>query len=135
MSVIRGNRNPSFVFAESNDFGEELRSVGFDEGEGEATTFYEFSVGYRPVAVTLTFDLSFDADSAYNYFFTNAGSSNVEWEYVIDGEAAVSASNPRFFGTCTLPPKPLFELEASTEKQSFEIEVQLDSFDKASTAG
>lgn len=133
MAVIRGTRNPVFAF-DDTDFGEELRSVAFAEGEGEAKTFLEYSTGYRPVAVTLTFDLSFSTDSAYDYFFTNAGDAGIAWEYVIDGASTVGPENPRFYGTCTLPPKPLFEIEASADKQSFEIQIQLDTFNKSNTA-
>lgn len=134
--AIKGNKTPVFSFkigsASAIDFGAELRSISFGDGEGEQTTFNDFATGARPVAVTLTADLSFGADKFYNWLMANAGTANVTWTHQVE-TGTVSPTNPKWSGTCTLPAKPLFELEASNDKASFEVEIQLDSFDFATS--
>jgi len=129
--AIKGNKTPVFSFkigsASAVDFGGALRSVSFGDGEGEATTFNDYATGVRPVAVTLTADLEFGTGKLFNFLTTNSGASNVTWEYRVSDETP-SASNPKFSGTCTLPAKPLPSVEAGNDKQSFEVEIQLDAF-------
>lgn len=138
MPVIRGNVTPKVEFkigaATAKDVTGALRSYAFADGEGEVTTFTERAAGLRPAAVTLTFDLEFGTGSAYDYFATEAGKT-ATFTLLVDGSKAVSADNPAFTGTATMPAVPFFEVEQSNEKASFEVEVQLDSFNYAKTGG
>lgn len=134
MARIKGNTNVSLTLG-TDEVGTDLISYEFTDGEGEQLTFADFASGDAPVALALTFVLRFDADSAFDVLWENAGSTGVDYELIVNGDLSVSQTNPRFFGEATLPPKPKHGLEAANEAGQFEVEIQLDSFNKAITAG
>lgn len=132
---VKGNKTPKFTLkigaATATDFGAELRAINVDDGEGEQTTFADFASGNTPKAITIEADLSFGTTALFDYLWTNAGAANVSYELIADGAGTVSATNPKFTGTLTLPAKPNFGLAAGNDKQSFEATFQLDSMTKA----
>lgn len=136
MTVIKGNLLPSFTLklgtGTAVEFGTELRSIKQGEGEGEVTTFAQRAAGLRPVAITVEADLDMGTGKLYNFLVANAGAANVAWSYKISS-GAVSASNPLYSGTCTLPAVPLFDAEQSAEALSYEVVFETDSFSVAFT--
>lgn len=134
MARIKGNTTPILSFkngaATLKDLGAYLVSIEFGDGEGDALTMADFAAGVRPVAMTVTFAQDFAVDSAYDYLWSNAGATGVTWHFKAS-DASTSQTNPDFNGTCTLPAKPYFSVEAGNEEQTFEVEIQLDSYNKA----
>lgn len=136
MPRVKGNVTPLFTLkvgsASAVDFGAELVSVGFEDGDGGQVTFSDFASGQAATKMTATFVLDFAAASAHQYHWTNAGATNVTWA-LQPATGAVSQTNPKFTGTLTMPRTPLFALEAgdATSTVTFDVEYELDSYTKA----
>lgn len=135
MARVKGNITPVLSFARTGspaitlkDLGAYATSIELGDGEGEAVTFSDVASGARPVAMTVSFVLDFDANAAWNFLNTNAGAAGVTWVYQPMGSATTSASAPKFTGVCTLPPQPLFGLEKGTEVGEFEVTIELDTY-------
>lgn len=134
MARIKGNNTPVLTFkngaAALKDVSAWLVSIEFVDGDGEALTFTDFNTGVRPVAISMEFALDFATDSAYDYFYANAGATGVTYHWK-PTTAATSQTNPDFSGTVTMPAVPLFGLDASNDYQTFTVEAQCDTFTKA----
>lgn len=136
MARISGNKTPYLSFkvgaASAFDFGTEVVSIEFTDGDGGAVTMSDFANGVSPVQMNVTFVLDFAATASYEYMWTNAGTSGVTYEFR-PSTAAASQTNPKFSGTLTMPAKPKFTIEASdaTEVVQYEISYALDTWNKA----
>lgn len=136
MPRVKGNVQPFLSFkvgaASAFDFGSEVVSIEFTDGDGGAVTMADFATGVAPVQMNVTFVLDFAATSSYEYMWTNSGTSAVTYEFR-PSSAAASQTNPKFTGTLTMPPKPRFAIEAgdATEVVTYDVSFALDSWSKA----
>lgn len=136
MPRVKGNVTPvmSFKIGASSavDFGSEVVSVEFTDGDGNNVTFSDYAAG-TPTQLNLTLVLDFAANSSYEFFYANSNASNVTYVYQ-PASAAASQTNPKFTGTLALPAtKPRFSVEAgeATDVATYEMSFNLDSFTKA----
>lgn len=134
MSRLKGNKTPLLSFkigaASAFDFGADVVSVEFTDGEGSPVTMSDYASGVSPVQMNVTFVLDFAADASYEYLYANAGTTSVT--YVFQPETgSPSQTNPKFTGTATLPAKPRFSVEAGTEDTTYDVEIALDTWTKA----
>lgn len=133
MGRIKGNTLPVLEFdtgADPTDLGAFVVNFAFVDGEGESLTMADFAAGVSPVAMEIEFALDFAVDSAYDYFWTNAGDTAVAYEWKVSS-ASTSQTNPLFSGTCDMPAKPRFGVEAGTDEQTFNVTVQVNTWNKA----
>lgn len=136
MARVKGNTTPLLSFkvgaASAFDFGSEVVSVEFTDGDGGAVTMSDFANGVAPVQMDVTFVLDFAATASYEYMWVNAGASNVTYVFQpVTGTP--SQTNPKFTGTLTMPPKPRFGIEAgdATEAVTYDMSYALDTWTKA----
>lgn len=138
MPQQKGNVQPLFTLkvgaASAVDHGPELVSIEFTDGDGSPLTFADYAAGIAPTAINATFALNTDAGKAFDYHWTNAGTSAVAYAFQFSN-ATVSAANPKFSGTLTMPRTPLFSHEAgdATTQTTFDVTYQLDTYNKASS--
>lgn len=136
MPQQKGNVLPLFTLkvgaASAVDHGAELVSIEFTDGEGSPLTFSDYAAGIAPTAINATYALNTDAGKAFDYHWSNAAATGVTYAFQFSS-AAVSATNPKFTGTLTMPRTPLFSHEAGdpTTKTTFEVTYQLDTYTKA----
>ena len=136
MARVKGNVTPLLTFkngaASAFDFGSEVVSVEFTDGDGGAVTMSDFAAGVAPVAMNVEFVLDFAVASSYEYMWQNAGVSGVTYTFQ-PAAGAASQTNPKFTGTLTMPPKPRFSIEAgdATETATYEMSFALDTWTKA----
>ena len=134
MGRIKGNTTPVMSFkigtGSAVDFGAEIVSVEFADGDANQTTMSDYASGNAPKDLNLTAVLDFDADKFHDWLTANAGATDVTYVYQ-KSNAAVSASNPKFTGTCTLPAKPGFSVEAGTDDSTFDVTIATDTYTKA----
>lgn len=133
MAREKGNTTPLFTLktgaGSAVDFGPDVVSLTFVDGEGGPVTISDYNAGIRPVAIEVEFVLDFAVDKAHQYHWTNAGATNVT--YVVQkSSGAVSQANPKFTGTLTMPASPLISLEGSNEALTWSTTYQLDSYTK-----
>ena len=135
MARIKGNTNPTVSFkngaASLVDLGAYL--VSFEVADGDATqvTWSDFATGTAPKALNIEFVLDFAAAGAYEYMYANKGATGVTYTFIPDGGSAISQTNPKFTGTCTLGAAPNFSAAAGTDQATFTVTVQCDTFTKA----
>lgn len=136
MARVKGNVTPLLTFkvgaASAIDFGSEVVSVEFTDGDGGAVTMSDFAAGVAPVQMNVTFVLDFAATSSYEFMWTNAGTTNVTYTFQ-PATGTASQTNPKFSGTLTMPPKPRFSIEAgdATETVTYDMSYALDTWTKA----
>lgn len=136
MARVKGNVTPLLSFkvgaASAFDFGNDVVSVEFTDGDGGAVTMSDFAAGVAPVQMNVTFVLDFSATASYEYMWTNAGTSGVVYVFQ-PATGAPSQTNPKFGGTLTMPPKPRFAIEAgdATETVTYDVSFALDTWTKA----
>lgn len=138
MPRLKGNSVPLFTLkvgaASAVDFGPELVSFEFVDGDGAQVTFSDYASG-TPTQLNTTFVLDFAANSAFEFLHGNSGATSVA--YVLQPAAgAVSQTNPKFSGTLTLPAtKPRWGNSAGegTENATFDVELALDDYTKANS--
>lgn len=136
MARVYGNTNPLLTLkvgaGSATDFGPDVVSVEFTDGDGGPVTMSDFANGIRPVQMNVSYVLDFGATKAHQYHTTNAGAKNVTYSFQLDS-GAVSQDNPKFTGTLTMPAVPLFAVEAGdkTEPVQFEVSYALDTYTKA----
>lgn len=136
MPRISGNKVPLLTLkvgaASAVDFGTEVVSIEFTDGDGGAVTMADYAQGVAPVQMNVTFVLDFSAASSYEYLWTNAGTSGVTYTVQFQTGAA-SQTNPKFSGTLTMPPKPRFTVEAgdATEVVTYDASFALDTWTKS----
>jgi len=136
MPRLKGNSVPLFTLkvgaGSAVDFGSELVSFEFVDGDGAQVTFSDYASG-TPTQMNVTFVLDFAASSAFEYLHTNSGATEVA--YVLQpATGTVSQTNPKFSGTLTLPAtKPRWGNSAGegTENATFDVEFALDTYAKA----
>lgn len=136
MARLKGNTTPVFTLkigaSSAVDFGSELVSFEFVDGEGAQVTFSDYAAG-TPTQLNATFVLDFAATSAFEYLHSNAGAANVTYT-LQPANGAASQLNPKFTGTLTLPAtKPRWGNSAgeATEAATFDMEFALDTYAKA----
>lgn len=135
MPRVKGNSVPLFTLkigaSAAVDFGGEMVSFEFVDGDGAQTTFADYAAG-TPTQLNVTSALNFDATSLFEYLYANSGTTGVIYTLQYRN-AAASQSNPKFTGTLTLPPqKPRWGNSAgeSTEDATFDVEFDLDTYTK-----
>lgn len=136
MSRVRGNLTPKLSFqigsGSSVDFGADVVSVEFADGSGGAVTMSDYATGVSPVQMNVTFVLDWSASASYEYLSSNAGTTGVTYIFQPSNGSA-SQTNPKFTGTCTLPPKPRFAIAAgdASTAVTYDVSFQLDTWTKA----
>lgn len=130
MARVFGNKQPLMNFKNGSgtltELGADVVTWGWADGEGNPVTMADYQAGVTPEKLTVTFVLDFSATSAHEYFHTNAGATGVTYN-VSPTTGTVSQTNPKWTGTCTMPKKPQFEIDASTEATTFDVEIALDN--------
>lgn len=133
MPRIKGNKTPLLTLkvgaASAVDFGPDVVSVEFTDGEGTQLTMSDFAAGITPKAMNVTYALDFAASAAYEYHWVNSGTAAVVYAFQ-PSNAAVAQTNPKFGGTLTMPAKPNFAIEAGTDEVTFDVSYELDTWTK-----
>ena len=134
MARIKGNTTPLFTLkvgaASAVDFGTQVASVEFADGDGNQVTMDDYASGSAPKQLNVTFVLDFATSAAFEYHWTNSGATGVTWAFQVSN-GAVSQTNPKFTGTLTMPPKPNFSVEAGTDDTTWDVTYELDTYTKA----
>lgn len=133
---LKGNQVPIFTLkigaGSAVDFGSDLVSFEFVDGDGAQVTFSDFADG-TPTQLNATFVTDFSATAAFEYLYANAGTASVTYS-LQPAQGAVSQTNPKFTGTLTLPSnKPRWGNTGgqSTDYGQFDVEFALDTYTKA----
>lgn len=136
MSRVHPNTVPFLSFkvgaASAIDFGSEVVSIEFTDGDGGAVTMADYANGVVATQMNVTFVLDFAAASSYEYMWTNAGKTGVIYEFR-PANTAASQTNPKFTGTLTMPAQPRFSVEAgpATDTVTYDVSYALDTWTKA----
>lgn len=99
------------------NIGDDIKKVesSSDDADDSNVTFYEVAQGLSKVyALTLTGIVSYDASSAYMFFWNNPGAT-LALDYGPQGNVAATPAKPHIVGTVTCTGKPLYDLEANLD--------------------